>query len=49
MIIREQIENCTFIVDITNARFHSAKPDLRFYVGSNPACGVTEVWEGKNL
>ena len=34
---------------ITNAQLHSTKPELRFCTGSNPACGVSEIRNGKNL
>ena len=28
---------------ITTAKLHSAKPELRFCAGSNPACGVLDI------
>ena len=37
------------VVVITTAQLHSTKPELRFCTDSNPACGVSEIWDGKNL
>ena len=37
------------VVVITTARLQSTKPELRFCVGSNPACGVSEIRGGENL
>ena len=37
------------VVVITTARLHSTKPELRFCVGSNPACGVSEIRDGEDL
>ena len=34
---------------ITTAQLHSTKPELRFCVGSNPACGVSEICDGEDL
>ena len=34
---------------MTTAQLHSTKPELRFYAGSNPACGVSEIHDGKDL
>ena len=34
---------------ITTEQLHSTKPDLRFYAGSNPARGVSEIRDGKDL
>ena len=36
-------------VFITTAQNHSSKPELRFCVGSNPACGVSEICDGEDL
>ena len=36
-------------VVINAAQLHSNKPERRFYTGSNPALGVTEIWDGENL
>ena len=37
------------VVVITTAKFHSTKPELRFYTGSNPTRGVSEICNGENL
>ena len=34
---------------ITTAKIHSIKPELRFSVGSNPACAVSEIDDGEDL
>ena len=34
---------------ITTAQPDSKKPELRFYAGSNPACGVSEIRDGEDL
>ena len=31
------------------SQLHSTKPELRFYAGSNPARGMSEVCNGENL
>ena len=37
------------VVVITTAQLHSTKPELRFYAGSNPACGMSEIHDGEDL
>ena len=37
------------VVVITNAQLHSAKSELRFCAGSNPARGVSEIRDGEDL
>ena len=37
------------VVVITAAQLHSAKPELRFCGGSNPARGVSEFRDGEDL
>ena len=37
------------VVVITTVQLHSKKPKLRFCAGSNPACGVSEIRDGKDL
>ena len=37
------------VVVITTAQLHSAKPELRFCAGSNPARGVSEIRDGEDL
>ena len=37
------------VVVITTAQLHSTKPELRFCAGSNPACGMSEIPDGKEL
>ena len=37
------------VVFITTAELHSTKPELRFCAGSNPACGMSEIYGGENL
>ena len=37
------------IVVITTAQPHSAKPELRFNAGSNPALGVSEIRDGEDF
>ena len=43
-----QLWHCGIAV-ITAAQLHSTKPELRFCVGSNPACGVSEIRDGEDL
>ena len=33
---------------ITTAQLHSTKPELRFWAGLNPACGVSEIRDGED-
>ena len=37
------------VVVITTGEIHSTKSELRFYAGSNPARGVSEICDGENL
>ena len=37
------------VVVITTAQVHLSKPELRFYADSNPAYGVLEIRDGKDL
>ena len=37
------------VVVITTAQPRSTKSELGFCTGSNPACGVSEVYDGENL
>ena len=37
------------VVVITSAQLYSTKPELRFCAGSNPARGVLEIRDGKDL
>ena len=37
------------VVVITTAQLHSAKPELRFCTGSNPAWGMLETRDGEDL
>ena len=37
------MQSCCGVVVITNAQFHSKKPELRFCAGSNHACAVSEI------
>ena len=37
------------VVVITTAQLHSTKPELRFCADSNPARGVSEFRDGKDL
>ena len=37
------------LVVITTAQLHSIKPKIRFCVGSNPACGVSQICNGEDL
>ena len=37
------------VVVITTAHPHSKKPELRFWGGSNPARGVSEIRDGEDL
>ena len=34
---------------ITTTQLHSIKPELRFCTGSNPVCGVLDMWVGEDL
>ena len=36
-------------VVITTVQLHSIKPELRFYAGSNPARGMSEIRDGEDL
>ena len=40
---------CCGAVVITTAQVHLTKPELRFYVGSNPARSVSDVQDGEDL
>ena len=42
-----QIRNFSFV--ITTAQIYSAKPELRFWRGSNPARAELEVCDNENL
>ena len=42
------ILRCVVVV-ITTAQLHSTKPELRFYAGSNPACGMSEMCDTEDL
>ena len=33
---------CHAVVVVTTAQLHSTKPELRFWAGSNPACGMSD-------
>ena len=37
------------LVVITTPQLHSTKPELRFFAGSNPAHGVSEIRDGEDL
>ena len=37
------------VVVITTAQPHLTKPELRFFAGSNPAHGVSEICNGEDL
>ena len=37
------------VVVITTAQLHLTKPELRFWAGSNPARGASEIRVGENL
>ena len=37
------------VVVITTAQLHSTKPELRFCVGSYPACSMLEIRDGEDL
>ena len=37
------------VVVITTAQLHSSRPEQRFYAGSNPARGVSEIRDGEDL
>ena len=37
------------VVVITTTQLHSAKPELRFCAGSNPARGTSEIHESEDL
>ena len=37
------------VVVITTAQLHSTKPELRFYAGLNPACGMPEIRDDEDL
>ena len=33
----------------TTVQLHSTKSEPRFWAVSNPACGMSEIWDGENL
>ena len=37
------------VLVIATAQLHSIKSELRFYAGSNPARGVSEIRDGEDL
>ena len=37
------------LVAITTAQLHSTNPELRFFTGSSPARGVSEIRNGDDL
>ena len=37
------------VVSITTAQLYSAKPELWFNAGSNPAYDMSEIGDGENL
>ena len=37
------------VVVITTSQLNSTKPEFRLCAGSNPACGVSEIRDGKDL
>ena len=37
------------VVVVTTAQLHSTKPKLRFYAGSKPAQGVSDIRDGEDL
>ena len=37
------------VVATTFAHLHSTNPELRFFTGSNPAAGVSEVCDDENI
>ena len=37
------------VVVITAAQLHSTKPELRFWAGTNPARGMSEIGDGEDL
>ena len=37
------------VVVITTAQLHLTNPELSFYAGSNPACGMSEIRSGEDL
>ena len=40
---------CSVVMVITTAQLHSAKCELWFCAGSNPACVVSEIRDGEDL
>ena len=40
---------CRGVLVITAAQLPSTKLEFRSCVGSNPACGVLEIFDGRNL
>ena len=40
---------CCGVVVITTAQLHPTKPELSFCAGSNPACSMSEIWDGEDL
>ena len=36
-------------IDVTNAKLHSTKPELRFCAGSNLARGMSEIRDDEDL
>ena len=43
------MKRCHGVVVITIAQLHSPKPELRFFAGSTPARGMSEIRDGEDL
>ena len=39
---------CRGVVVLTTTQLHSTKSDLSICIGSIPACGVLEIWDGED-
>ena len=50
MLFYEVLEKwCHGVVVITTVQLHSTMPELRFYTGWHPACGMSEVCNSETI
>ena len=44
----DQYSSCSVVI-INTAQLHPRKPELKFYAGSNPSCGVSKIRHSEDL
>ena len=49
LLFKENKENGAVVKGLPRAQLHSTKPELRFCAGSNPAHGMSEIHDDKDL